>query len=680
MRLKRTFSLETNKLFIMKILLKKIIIKSFKGIDKFETNLSDKVTIYGENETGKTSIANAMTWCLFGKDINDRADYQIMPLDLQNNMIPHKEPSVTLFLDLDGREKKFQRIMSQKWVKKRGEEESAFDGSCTTDYFVDDVPMKKKDYVESVNSIISEDLFRILTLPTYFPSIDWKQKREIITSIIGDADISSIAKREDFSRLIDHMNGKSIEDYRKMLAYQKKVLREEIAKIPASIEAAQEFIPESEPDYKQAEKDIQIKEQNVKDIDKKISDKSSVLKDYQQKIQERANSIKLLETSMKDFVEAEIKNKRDESFKLEAEKDRLDSDRTDKLRSIRNIDNQINNAGDEINDLKASLKSLHNKRQANKQKWIDANNEEFKRPQNSKCPTCGTMLEKTDDEIENMEADFNNRKANELEKIVESNKPLIEKCDKLENETIPDKIKEIENLRKKKETLQSEIESIEKEIDEYSSKIAGINIEKARDTAKNTSIYKEMQSEVNKLTIDDSAPVVDTSEYDAKKSELRAEINTLHKIINSKDIVDKARLNVEKYRKLGKEKSNQLANLEGFEYAAELFEKAIAEDVEKRINSRLTGGVTFKMFHKQNNGGLTPTCEILHNGVPYFSVNTASQVASGIIIINLLSEHYNLYAPVIIDNRESIINIPNTKCQIINLVVDKEYSSLTVVN
>ena len=152
----------------------------------------------------------------------------------------------------------------------------------------------------------------------------------------------------------------------------------------------------------------------------------------------------------------------------------------------------------------------------------------------------------------------------------------------------------------------------------------------------------------------------------------------MQKQINRKETVDQARENIANYEASGKTLADRLAELEGYEYSAELYEKAIAEDVENRINTRLSGGVTFKMFHKQNNEGIKPTCEILVDGVPYHSANTASQIQSGITIINLLSEHYDIHAPIIIDNRESVVEVPVTASQIINLVVNKEYKILTL--
>ncbi|MBY6766575.1 recombinase RecF, partial [Clostridium botulinum] len=95
------------------------------------------------------------------------------------------------------------------------------------------------------------------------------------------------------------------------------------------------------------------------------------------------------------------------------------------------------------------------------------------------------------------------------------------------------------------------------------------------------------------------------------------------------------------------------------------------ELLESSINSKFKY-VSFKLFDTQVNGGLNETCEALINGVPFSNANTASQINAGLDIINALSEHYSVQAPIFIDNRESINNLIDINSQIINLIVSKD--------
>jgi len=57
------------------------------------------------------------------------------------------------------------------------------------------------------------------------------------------------------------------------------------------------------------------------------------------------------------------------------------------------------------------------------------------------------------------------------------------------------------------------------------------------------------------------------------------------------------------------------------------------------------------------NGGISETCVTLYKGVPYPDLNGAAKINIGLDIINTLSEHYGLSAPIFIDERESIVKL-----------------------
>lgn len=93
--------------------------------------------------------------------------------------------------------------------------------------------------------------------------------------------------------------------------------------------------------------------------------------------------------------------------------------------------------------------------------------------------------------------------------------------------------------------------------------------------------------------------------------------------------------------------------------------------MENSINNKFKY-VSFKLFDTQVNGGLNETCEALINGVPFSNANTASQINAGLDIINALSSHYSVQAPIFIDNRESVNKLIDTDSQIINLIVSND--------
>ncbi|MNL35730.1 hypothetical protein D3C87_1577740 [compost metagenome] len=123
--------------------------------------------------------------------------------------------------------------------------------------------------------------------------------------------------------------------------------------------------------------------------------------------------------------------------------------------------------------------------------------------------------------------------------------------------------------------------------------------------------------------------------------------------------------------------SQELASLEKQEFAAEKYEKAKSEELENRVNGMFKYA-KFKLFSKLINGGEEPTCQTTYNGVPFSDLNTAGKILVGIDIINTLSAHYGVTAPVFLDNRESVSVIPDTAAQTINLIVSPQDEKLRV--
>ena len=100
----------------------RMMLTNFKGIRSIEVNFNPEVTnISGDNATGKTSMMDAFLWCLFGKDSQNRADFNIKTLDAEGKAFPKLEHEVVVVLSVDGIETVFRRCYKENWVKKRGD-------------------------------------------------------------------------------------------------------------------------------------------------------------------------------------------------------------------------------------------------------------------------------------------------------------------------------------------------------------------------------------------------------------------------------------------------------------------------------------------------------------------------------------------------------------------------------
>lgn len=124
--------------------------------------------------------------------------------------------------------------------------------------------------------------------------------------------------------------------------------------------------------------------------------------------------------------------------------------------------------------------------------------------------------------------------------------------------------------------------------------------------------------------------------------------------------------------------AEEYEKLEHQTFLIEEFIRTKVDMLNERINSKFRYA-RFKLFDVQINGGLAETCETLFNGVPYGSgLNNAAKINVGLDIINTLSEHYGLTAPIFIDNAEAVTKFIDTNAQLISLIVSEKDKQLRV--
>lgn len=282
----------------MKIKLIKMVIKNFKGIKELILNFGDISTIYGENGTGKSTIFDAFTWELFGKDSHDRSDFEIQTLDSNNNVIHGLEHSVTLVLEVDGKEKILKRTLKERWVKPNGKAEKELKG-CTTDFEIDEIPVKLKEYQAAINEMIDENLFKMVTNPLYLSNLNWTKQREILLDIIGDISEESVINYNRNLKPLEALLTDGIENFNKRVKASIAKLKEEVKSIPARIDECNNNIKIIDFDELELRK-IEI-QSSINSLDEQIADSS---KANEEKLKLQEELFKIKETLSKKRVEA----------------------------------------------------------------------------------------------------------------------------------------------------------------------------------------------------------------------------------------------------------------------------------------------------------------------------------------------------------------------------------------
>lgn len=643
----------------MKVKLLKVTLRNFKGAKHQTVDFSDLTAIYGMNASGKTRIFDAFTWLLFGKDSEDKKDFNIKTLDENNEPIHKVETSVVGVLSIDGRGMILERIYKEKWIKKRGEEISEFAGHETL-YFINEVPHQMKEYQEKVNDILPESIFKQVTNPLYFNSVmKWNERREMLTKMVGDiTDSDVIAANPDLKAFYDAITGKSFEGYKKEIAAKKKLLKESLQTIPARIDEVSRAI-QTEPDYNQLQHEIKTYNEKVAQIDTQLTSESERFDRANKEQVRKQNRIYELEAKVKELQFQDLSKVEESTHELKVKKIRLSSE-------VSQLKADIASLKDRIENLKAREAELVKENDSHRKDWSEINESSLTFDENEFiCPTCKRQFEADDIEAKKaeMQTSFNRSKTVKLEAIT--------------------------NIGKKNA---AEIQKIREDIDKLTVQIAGYSyslsikqkehdemvIPEKPEIVQNPQV-KILQDEIE-ITRGLMQPIkINNTDLIAEKKNIGIRLDELKKQLNIKEQNESLKVRKRELIEVEKSQNQQIADLEKLEFQCEAFTRAKIDMIEQKVNSMFSI-VRFKMFNKLINGGTEETCEALINGVPYPDANNAAKIQAGLDIIKTLSRHYDVYAPVFIDNRESVTEIPNMDCQVVSLYVDPTKKELEVIN
>ncbi len=630
----------------MKLL--KLTLKNFKGIKSFTLEAGGHdVNIYGDNATGKTTIFDAFLWLLFDKDSKNRKDFELKTLDENNSPIHNLNHEVEGIFEVNGKQIILKKVFAEKWTKKRGSATEEFTGH-TTDYFVDGVPVKKNEYDGKIAEIANEEIFKLLTNPTYFNEhLHWQERRRILLEICGDiSDEEVIASDPSLSSLPEILNGRKLEDHRKVIAANRTEINKELEKIPVRIDETHRSLPDitSTIDSNKAQelkKSIQEKQQELARIES-----GGELAEKKKQYREVEAEIMRLQTEYKKEIETqveaklkEIKSLQDESFELQQKT---------KVAESSNIE-----------ALEKSIEQL-------RQKWFEIDSQEF--TNSGICPTCKQPL--PPEQIEETKTSFNFVKAEKLEQISAEGKEKMALLEK-EKSAFNERVKQAEKAKEELKKVEDAIGVLKNGIDNL--RASTIN---TLEYATLTKDKRELEQAISDL---ESGTVETKEKIQQEIQNLQSELDEIERARARKEQYDLGMKRIQELKEQEKELAKAFEKLESEMYLTEQFIRTKVNMLESKINSRFKLA-RFKLFEQQINGGLSEVCEALFNGVPYSGgLNNGARINVGLDVINTLSEHYGFTAPIIIDNAEAVTQLIDTRGQQIRLIVSEQDKALRIV-
>lgn len=635
------------------ITFKHVKITNCKAFKQFETDLAKVTNIYADNEKGKTSILNLISWCLRGKDLQNRADYEIKPLDKNNNTTDKLDCEVELTVEVhdeDGTyQTKFTRIYKEVWADRRADGVEYLKGH-TTDYKVDGVPINKEaEYKEYVTRIFGNDqLLQLIVQPGAFcdDKVKYTTRREILNEIAGGIENEDIIKvNPKFRELLESCGRKSVYDFLKERKADRKKIEDEQSEIEPSIKENLRLMPEPVEESKVQSK-ISSLESESEALSKQIDSIVERNKAHDQKVYDISKQINTLKESIETI-------KRQDRADFDKQSETANSQRRIALREAQERQDSIDSVLKKIATLEADRNELVQKKSKVSEDWKVEHARTLKLDDtDTKCPVCKSPYDESvvADRQQKMTENFNLSKAENLKLIESKGFKLAEDIS-----VIADKIVVLKEELETKQSL-SEIKIPDeakfeyKQSNETITKIEKINGEIA-------------ELEKNKSDLE-SGEKESYENLREQRTEIQNKITTLKASLQVNIEIANRNNRIAELEKMDIEYAKSIAKAQRDINLVEDFIKTKMELVETNV-SKYFEFVKWKMFEPNIGEGEKHIAEAIFNGVPFGSLNRGNKLIAGLDIIKTLQKHYGIKVGVLVDDRESVTTIQDMDCQMI---------------
>lgn len=634
----------------------RLTLQNFKGTRDLTIHANGAdVSIFGDNGCGKTTVADAFFWLLFGKDSLGKSEgsFGIKTRDESGEPMHRVEHTVEAELLMeDGSPLVLKRTYKEVYTRDRNSPLEQHT-SHTTVYRVNSVEVRESDYKARIAGICTEERFRLLTDPTFFPAVmKWQDRRRMLLDMCGDVtDAEVIASDPELADLPKYLGTFTLDQYRAETTKAQSLLNKQIDEIPNRIDEMSRSVASLAA--------VKGNPQLVAKLRKEIADLNG---DRALVLNGGVASLKLAAISQAEAemsrIETECRRKASEGVNsATAERAEYDRKAAAAARDALQCESRLNRLRSDLASNLARRERLIKDRDAITAAQFDGE---------TKCRACGQEL--PPERVAEATQKFNDQQAEKKAAIIAEGKALQASREEIQAAIAQEEaardaalLAEREATAKRDAVVIPKAEAFDlSAVPAYQAAFA----EKAR-----------LQSEVEDMRLGSAKELTALDAQIAKKEE---ELRVANEAVARQAQREEAAARIESLKEEQKthiEKFN--ANKMGL-FLSEKFIRAKVSLLTDRINSRFERA-RFILFETQMNGGISECCELTINGKPYTrELSNSERINAGLDAINAFADQFGFAPPVFIDNAEAVTKLIPTRGQKVRLVVSADDTALRI--
>lgn len=608
-----------------RVVLKKVVLENFMCYAHAEFDFYAITKIMAKNGKGKSTIATAYLWCLFNCDY-ELKDNPVVRREIDGKSVDDMDTSVELTLDVDGKEITMKKVQVRTYNKdKTGYKDD-------NSYYINDVRKNLKDF----NTYLDVDMnvFKMCSNVNAFLNQKPAEMREYLFGLVGDVtDLDIASQKAELAELVPLLNKYTVEE----LSAMNKATKTKVTK----------DLPILDGQIKEKERDIQLKQaievsdlelqknslkEQIADCVAKQTDNDKLMAEYDKASSDILNLKFELSDMSRKANEDNIKARRDIENKI-----------SDKQFLIRQTEKTIDDCENQIDSSKHHSVVLNESIESYRNLYRNTHSLKFDES-NLVCSYCGQ--EYPEDKKEQIKADFESKKAAEIEKITNLGNNAKSELDK-ESETIASLENELVKHRKSLVMLNTAITELEKQLAELPQEIDVTSSEEYKALEQRIAEKEQAMYKANDIS-------VVKAELKAQETALRQQLAECEsQIAKSDTAADEQRLEELKQTRIDSEQNK--ANAEKILDLLDELDKAKNEALTEAVNSHF-GLVKWQLFTYTKSGGYKSCCIPTVDGKSILTTmsNKGNRILGRVDICNSIQKISGISVSVILDDTENL--------------------------